>query len=145
MADVKWVQNRDLSILTTDLNSLANNAAALSSAIDNDTDLDVYADFELVVTYGTNPTNQSLVELYIVRTVDGTNFEDASTTGPVVPRGGFVGGFSLQATTSAQRIVIPEVRLPPRDFKVMVINKSGQTMAASGNTLKAKTYKYQIA
>jgi hypothetical protein len=145
MASVTWEQNRDVTALTTELNSLANNAAAISSAIDNDTDLDVYADFELVVTYGSNPTDQSLVELYVVRTVDGTNYEDASTTGPVVPRTGYVGGFSLRAVTTAQRIVIPEVRLPPRDFKVFVINKSGQTTAASGNTVKLKTYRQQVA
>jgi hypothetical protein len=145
MASVKWEQNRDVTALDTALNSLANNAAALSAAIDNDADLDVYADIELVVTYGTNPTDQSLVECYVVRTIDGTNFEDASTTGPILPRASFVGGFSLRAVTTAQRIVIPEVRLPPRDFKIFVVNKSGQAMAASGNTVKLKTYRLQVA
>lgn len=146
MAAEKWLQStrsgNPISVLTTELNSLTTTGSAITgSAIDNDTDLDIYADFELVITYGTGPTAGSAIELYIVRTVDGTNFEDASTTGPIVPQGGFVGAFILRSVTTAQRMIIPGVPIPPRDFHVMVVAKTtGQTAAASGNTLKAFFY-----
>jgi hypothetical protein len=150
MSAVKWLNStrsgNPISVLTTELNSLASTGSAITaSAIDNDTDHDMYADFELVITYGSAPTAGSLIELYVVRTVDGTNFEDGSTTGPVVPASGFAGAFVLRAVTTAQRMIVPGVAIPPRDFHVMVVAKTtGQTAAASGNTLKALFYGEQI-
>jgi hypothetical protein len=139
MAAEKWLPStrgsNPLSVMTTELNSLASTGTAVSSAVDNDADLDTLADFELVIAYGTNPTAGSLIELYIVRTVDGTNYED------VTPQSGFAGAFVLAATTSTQRLIIPGVPIPPRDFKTYVVAKTtGQTAAASGNTLEAFFY-----
>ena len=46
-----------VSLMTTELNSLANNASVLSAAAGGDTtDANLLGDFELVVTFGTNPT-----------------------------------------------------------------------------------------
>ncbi len=149
MADTTW----DLSgrgtnpatVLDTGLNSLASGSGALSAAISNDGsgEFDLFADAELVVTYGTNPTDGNPVELWLVRQVDGTNYEDAAGGAtPVYPRNGLVGIFSLQASTSGQRIVIPQIVIPPGDFKLLLVNKAGQTMAASGNTLKLLFYRF---
>jgi hypothetical protein len=140
MAAEKWLPStrsgNPITILDTALNSLTSTGSALSAAIDNDADDDMYADFELLIDYATGPTAGSVIECYVVRTVDGTNYEDASTTGPVVPSNGFVGAFVLRNTTDTQRIIIPGVPIPPRDFKVMVVAKTtGQTAQASGNTL----------
>ncbi len=148
MAEIKWIvstrSGNPVTVLDTGLNALASSAAAISSAIDNDADLDTYADFQLSVTFGSAPTDASICSLYLVRTVDGTNFEDASTTGPVVPRGGFVGAFSVRAVTSAQVMILKEVLLPPRDFKVMLVNSTNQAFPASGSTVKMLTYKQQV-
>lgn len=146
MATIKWHNGISVaSLLTTELNSLANGAAAITaSAVDADTDLATHGDFELVVTYGTNPTADSVVDLYLIRQVDGTNYEDGSTTGPILPANGWVGSFTLRAVTTAQRIIVPKVELPPLDFHVLVVNRSGQAMAASGNTLKLKRYGKQV-
>lgn len=145
MAAEKWLPStrsgNPISILTTELNSLTSTGSAISGAIDNDADHDTLMDLELLITYGTNPTAGTVIEAYIVRTVDGTNYEDGSTTGPVLPQSGFVGGFVLRATTSAQRIIIPGITVPPRDFKVMVVARTtGQTAAATGNTLVGYFY-----
>lgn len=150
MADVKWLKStrsgNPIDLLTTELNSLATTGSAISGAAhDNATELDMYMDLFLTITYGSNPTAGSRIECYVVRSYDGTNFEDASTTGPVVPQSGFVGAFILRATTSAQILCIPGVSIPPEDFKVMVVAKTtGQTAASSGNTLKALFYGEQI-
>lgn len=146
----KWLTStragNPISLLTTELNSLTSTGSALSAAIDNDADKDIYADLELLIQYGTSPNAGSIIEVYIVRTIDGTNYEDGSTTGPVVPANGLVGTFVLRAVTTGQRMIIPGVPIPPRDFKVMVVAKTtGQTAAASGNTLIGYFYGRQAA
>lgn len=140
MAAEKWLlstrSGNPVTVMTTELNSLTTTGSAISSAIDNDADRDMYADVELLIDYGTGPTAGSVIELYHIRTVDGTNFEDGSTTGPVVPQSGYVGAFVLRNTTDTQRIIIPGVPIPPRDFKALIVARTtGQTAQASGNTL----------
>lgn len=135
-----------VTLLTTELNSLANNAAtAPSSALSNSTEQDLYVDLEFVGTYGSAPTAGTTVDAYFVRSVDGTNYEDASSTGPILPQNGYVGSFVLRAVTTGQRVVIPQVPCPSRDFKVMLLNNAtGQAMAASGNTLKGYFYHMSV-
>lgn len=146
MATSKWIVSTRgtaglISILTTELNSLANNAGVTTATIENNTTLDQYADFELVATYGTAPVADTTVDLYIVRTVDGTNFEDASASRPSAE---FVGSFVLDNVTTAQRKIVRGVMLPPNSFKLLIVNKAGQAMAASGNTLRGDFYNQQV-
>jgi hypothetical protein len=128
-----------VSLLTTELNALANGAAsALSAAVDNATNLDARVWFELNGTFAATPTADSVVEVYVVYlNSDGTNYGDYSTTGPVLDPSTFVGNFVVRATTAAQRRVSPVVFLRARSFKVGVVNRSGVAMTASGHTLKA--------
>ena len=145
MSAEKWLLStrggNPISVLTTELNSLTTTGAAISAAIDNDADRDMLADLELLIDYGTGPTAGSVIEAYIIRTVDGTNFEDGSTTGPVLPQSGYVGAFVLRNTTDTQRMIIPGVPIPPRDFKIILVARTtGQTAQASGNTLVALFY-----
>lgn len=148
MATQKWIRSTRgtaglVSLLTTELNSLANAAAATSaSAISNTTELDMYVDFELVFQHGSAPTADTTHDLYLVRSIDGTNYEDATAARP--PAMGSVGSFVCDNTTSAQRKYISGILLPPGDFKVMLVNQSGQAMAASSNTLKAVVYNQQV-
>lgn len=145
MADIKWKlsgrASNPLTILDTGLNSLANSAAALSAAIANGTDLDLYVDLELAVTFGSAPTENAPIEVYIVRALDGTNYNTQSAEGR--PRGGFVGSFIVDNVTSAQNLVLPQVLIPPQDFKIYLLNKSGQAFPSSGSTLKGLFYKMQ--
>jgi hypothetical protein len=145
---IKWTTPITIeTIMSTDLNSLANNAGEVrggASAQYETADSLIYGEFELYVTFGVSPSALSLVEMFFIRRIDGTNPEDytrgASAAGNV---SGFAGGFSVRAVTSAQRIILPRVELPPLDWITMLINKTGQTMAASGNTLKLRRYSEQ--
>ena len=137
MATSKWIAGTLSTVLTTGLNALANGAGVVSAALPN-TALDTYADLELVCTHGVAPVADTTWDVYAVRQVDGTNYEDASASRP--PANGFLGSFVLDAVTSVQRKVLPGVMLPPGAHKLLIVNKSGQAAAATANTLKMDTY-----
>ena len=150
MASVKWEAAAISSIATTELNSLANNDAALGAEYDNATNLYEAGLFELNVTFGTNPTAGSPVELYIVPAPDGTNYDDGDGT-PLAQVNTFVGAFYVRAVTTAQKMTlgIPgaalgPILLPPTKFKALLYNKSGQAFPASGSTLKMVPYRRQV-
>lgn len=134
-----------VSAMTTELNSLANNARNISSALGSDatTAASLYADFELSWTQGVAPTAGTGFDLYLVRSADGTNYADGSSS--IAPSlNSYVGTFWVRAVTTAQRDVIPDVRLPPGLFKTILVNNgTGQSMAASGNTLKYRPHNLQ--
>lgn len=142
MADIKYKAGSLATVMTTALNSLADDARALSGEVDNTTALDFWDDLELLVTYGTAPDAGAVVECYVVPSVDGTNYTDGS--GSVEPPATtFAGVFPLRAVTSAQRVALRGVQLPPGKFKYLLKNTAGQAMASSGNTLKRLPYKTQ--
>ncbi len=147
MADIKrksYTQaGTPVTALDTQLNSLATaTASAAGSAQDNSTNLDLYADFVLSVTFGTNPTANATVDLYILPSVDGgTNYADA-VVAATPAKNMLAGSFYVRAVTTAQVITITNVPIPEK-FKVMVINNTGQSMAASGNTLKYQSWHLQ--
>lgn len=142
MADIKLKRGgvAGTTVLTTELNSLGAAAAcALSSAVANGTNLDLIGRCELNVTFGSSPTANSMVDIYLVPAIDGTNYADYSTTGPVVDPNTYVGSFVVRATTSAQRRMSPWFPLPACDFKIGVVNSTNQSFPASGSSVKLLT------
>jgi len=135
------------TLLTTDLNSLANNAGTpLSAEFDNSAAGTGWltAEFELSVQFGSNPTADSVCELYIVRALDGSTYSSyTSGTTPVANNNDFVGTVSVKANTAAQIVVSRPVRLPPGKWKVALINKTGVAFPSSGSTLKMRTARLQ--
>lgn len=146
MALDKWSALGTLTTyLSTELNSLASAANKLGAAIANQTNKDKLAILELVVTFGTAPAAGKSVDLYAVFSADGTNYSDGDdTVDPPVTS--YLCSFPLRAVTTAQRIVVPNVPLlAPASVKLLLLNESGQAMAATGNTLKYATYNSEIA
>lgn len=142
----KYLLGSQTSLLTTGLNSLANNAQALSAAFDNTQgqtgDGYTLCDVELVVTYGSAPTANTGVSVWFLGTQDGTNYEDGDAT-PIQPARLPDVVFPLRAVTTAQRI-IRRVWLPWGLMKALLRNDgTGQAMAASGNTLKIRVVSRQ--
>jgi hypothetical protein len=88
--------------------------------------------------------------LYLVPAPDGTNYVDGSAS-VVPPASTYVGGFPLRAVTTQQRISLAGglyqsfIVLPPLKFKLLLINNSGQTTAASNNIVKLVPYRLQTA
>lgn len=124
-----------ISVLSTELNSLTNGAAALSAAVANASDGYRFGLWALDVDFGSTPAADQPIELWYVQSIDGSStYEEGSTTGPVVSQY-LAHMFTTIAATSLAR-VSPLIAIPPYDFKALLVNKAGVTLAASGNTLK---------
>jgi hypothetical protein len=131
------------TILSTGLNSLVNADRNLSAAISNDGSGEhyPYAMFELnIAAQGTNRVAGAHCALYILPTIDGSTYpygDDSLDPSPSL----LVGSFALDDGALAARVVtIWGIPLPPTDFKVVLKNNTGQTLASSGNTLKIAQY-----
>jgi hypothetical protein len=125
----------------TGLNSLANNARVVSGTMT--VTREQYADAELLVTFPVTPSTNGYVSLYVMPTLDGTNFADGDATlGPAANMQ--VGTFAPQASTSAQRLVIRQIVLPAVNYRWLLWNRAGQAFAASGNTLRTRTYSPEV-
>jgi hypothetical protein len=136
----KLLLGSQTTLATTALNSQANNALVACTVFDNTIgqtgDGYTLCDVELFVTFGTNPTANTGFALWFLGTQDGTNYEDgdSSTTPARLPDA----VFPVRAVTTAQRI-IRRMRLPWGKVTPLLKNDgTGQSTAASGNTLKVR-------
>jgi len=155
MADIKY--NDATAIKTclntategTTLNALAGGSIAISNTtgdLDNGTDLDLWGDLELLVDIQVAlAVGDKVAELYIVPSVDDTNFMSPDDTGDTPQAIFLVGVFECRdAVTTDQRMAIVGVPLPPRKMRFVLKNVSGQTFGANdGHFLKCKPYKLQ--
>jgi hypothetical protein len=139
MPTVKLTRGTATNVLTTELNSLANNANALGAAITFSTGEPGYLQAEaelLIAGMGGTPTANTTFTVWLLREIDGTNYEDGGTS--VTPTRVPDIIFPIRAVATAQRI-IQVCSLPPGNFKALVRNDAtGQAMAASGNCLKLR-------
>ena len=124
---------------TQTLNSLLNNEwTNWSDEIDNGTNKYMEMDLELVLGSAAFTGVTSAVEIYVIPTVDGTNYPSwqGDTTTDEQENAPFaVGSIPTTGTTAAQRGVLEAVRVPQGKFRFGVRNRSGVTLASSGNTL----------
>jgi hypothetical protein len=139
-----YTQGSNTSALTTELNSLANNTySAAGSAQDNSSNHDIWADFLATVTFGTSPTVGTSLDLYVMPALESSSQVYSDGGGAVAPSGAlYVGSFILRAVTTAQNVHVRQVPLPPGSWRVVLHNNgTGQTLAASGNTVTYRSYK----
>jgi len=138
MSATKWLPStrsgNPITAMTTELNSLSSTGTATAStAVSQATDRDMLCNAWLAITYGTNPTANSVIELHFLENIGGT-YESPSNDS-------LKGVFVLAATTSLQTLLVRGIICPPGDFKPYVAAKTtGQNAAASGNTLKLDFY-----
>lgn len=130
---VVWTSGQDLDSLTD------NEWTDESDAIDNSSNKYVFVDIELVLGSAAFTGTDSIIDLYLIPSVDGTNYAD--WTGNVTSEeqenvAHHVGSFTTSGATAAQRLTLRNVRVPPGLYKYANRNTAGVTLAASGNTLK---------
>ena len=131
------------TLLSTELNSLANNSNAVhatSVTLSSAGYLD--AEAELLVTFGTTPTANTPIYVWLLREIDGTNFEMGSAS--VTPNRPPDIIFTITNVTTAQRIIRSVIDIPPGPIRPLVRNAgTGQAFASSGNTLKIRPRTFQ--
>lgn len=127
------------------LKNLASLGQKLGNEVDNSTDRNQYADFELQVRGVSAFTIGDYAELYLIQCLDGTNYSDGSdSVSP--PPSTLVGIFPFQAVSTAQRLVLKHVFLPATKFKPLIINKGAQALTNTDNEnlLRLRTYNNEI-
>ncbi len=150
--DIKWEAATVglTSLLTTSLNSLANNATddGGQTAINNETNLCTHMDLELTLaSLDLSAQANPAVVVYLIESVDGgTDFDtytDAVTADASVPPGDkicAVFGLRLGTGAEAKTAVKSMIPIPPGRFKLLVRNRTGASFASSGNVLAYRTY-----
>ena len=140
MATEKWAGFTSRgNVLSTELNSLANaGRSAAGTEIDNGTNLDMYGQLELQVTFATAPSPNGAITIYAISAADGINYEDGSNT---VDPGAhkYIDRIPVRAVTTDQRLTGRLFPMLPAKTKFLVLNESGQAFPASGSTLTLYT------
>src|SRR5882672_1198659 len=137
----KWNAPSLTTVLSTELNALTNNTmSAASATIANHTALDKYADIEVNLA-SLSPTAGAFVALYILDSVDTTNFPAQSDADLRLTTSQLLVAIPVGiATTTAQLVVARNVLLPVGDFQVKLDNQTNVSLGATLNTVKFYTY-----
>lgn len=153
-ADLKWKAPTVglTSYLTTELNTLADNAIETGgAAINNQTNLCTFMDIEIMLASAdfSSMVNPAIV-IYLLESIDGGTDYDTSSDGetaddnmPPVDKIITTMGFRPYSGAEAKVIVKSMIPIPPGFFKIAPRNQAGMDLAASGNILSYRTYNYQ--
>lgn len=149
MATFKWAVPETLATaLSTELDALADSTSdttgfsALAAEIDNEAGLFQYLDLELnLAAQGAARSAGAVVEVWISVAVDSTPNYPADSNAALVSA--FLRAFVLDAATTARRLALTNIPIPPFKFKFYARNDTGQAFAASGNTLRYRRHNEQ--
>lgn len=125
-----------MNALTTELNSLANAAGgALGPEINNSTG---YQMCQVSVHLGSAAfTAASYVQILFVPSTDaaGAAYPTSTATASMPIQNYLAATIYVYPSTAAQDEIMAYVPLPLGKFKVALVNRTGVTLAASGNTV----------
>ena len=146
MPVIKWnAPDSSEIVLNTELNALADGSNKItSSAVSNDQagELDMFGDFQLyLATQGSARSATAHVKLYLLPGIDGDFAYGGDSLDPAVEM--LVGSFSFDAAVTARYAHLRGILLPPMDFYGLVINETGQVLAATLNVLTLQRYNVQ--
>jgi len=137
--------------MSTDLNALADGAINVGAVIlDNTTKKHHNVAAELYLnTVDLSAEVSPTVELYLVPSIDATNYcdtgTDASTT-DLPPGSAHIGTFDIQKTNATHRAaIVCKECLQELKYTPVLKNKTEAAFAATGNILKIKTNSDQVA
>lgn len=139
---IAWTSGQDLNSLSDD------EWTDLSDEIDNSTNLYALVDLEINLASAAFTGSDSMLEVYLVPTVDGTNYPN--WTGNVTSeeqenRQYFVGAVTTSGATEAQLMVLRDIPLPNGKYKWGFRNRAGVATAASGNSADWRPHQHQSA
>lgn len=143
MSEVRWgAYDTIASYLTTELNSLANDANVLGAAIDftaAGVDRKQYMDIEVyLASVDWSTQTGPAVYIWLLPRTDGTNFEDGAAA--VDPARAPDKVVAMRTVNGAQRLFTRFLLTTPDQGKLLIGNRSGVALASSGNTVKHYIY-----
>ena len=94
----------------------------------------------MIAAQGAARSAGGFVAVYINYAADGTTYDDTSDKAFTE----LLGVFGLDAAVTARRLTKTNLPIPPLDFKLLVLNDTGQALAATGNTLKYRRNNEQV-
>ena len=116
--------------------SIANAAGFVGSTINNATNLDDTLDLQITINCASAPTANTVLYVYLLLSIDGTNYEDGSAS--IQPVKVPIASIPARAVTGAQVVSVAGIPIPPQPFKISCWNALGQT---STTTVLADTYR----
>lgn len=135
---------------TQKIDSLTDNEwTDLGDEIDNSSNLYAYMQLDLVLGSAAFTGSDAGIEVYVVPTVDGTNYPDwtGNTTSDAPEQAHYYAAFlPLKAATAAKRVASSSqglIEVPQGKFKFGLRNRGNVTLASSGNTLYWRPASYQ--
>lgn len=133
------------NLLTTELNSMIDGDRVISAAFSNDAGGERYltVDFKLdLAVQGSARSAGPSCQLWILYAIDGTGYTygDASLEPPPEASKGV---FTLDPATNARIVHMTDILLRPYNFKVVLENNTGQTLASSGTILSMRRVKLE--
>lgn len=148
---ILWVPESGATIMSTELNSLADNGVALDGAdYDNATNEYTSASFLLYAAgFGGVPDGGG-IELHGIYKVDGTHYGDAEdgdvggTDENMVNASTLLGIFTVRAANEDQYLQLMDVPLLPFALRFALKNTTGYALAASGNTLAIYPHNFEL-
>ena len=142
MTIIKFDADSTATHMTTELDSIADDANAISGEIDNTSALRLFEDLEFLLkdNGSYSPSSGGVIEVYLLASIDGTNYPDGSTS--IDPASTcFVGHFLPRPVSVDQRMMLRDITIPALKYKYLLINKTGMDFV-TGNTLKGVSYSY---
>lgn len=140
MGAVLWGGYQALvTILSTEMNSLANGAlTALGSVLNNSSGL-VYADLEFASGGSFSPTGGMIQVWFLVSLDGGSTYEDGG--GAVMPSGLPDASIPIRVGSSiVVRCGCPRIQLPVGYYKPVALNATGATLPTVNNIIRMATY-----
>ena len=138
----KWNAPNSQTLLSTELNGLANNTHSDSGqVVTNDVSLAIYGDCEVYFQANAAPNTGGSVQVWLRAAYDGSNYAHASseTSTQVLFIAGLASNIATPSTAE-QRIVVRNLVFPPLPFRLNLANHSGVTMKTSGSTVRCQLY-----
>lgn len=140
----KWTAPSSTSVATTALNSLAAGTySGVLTEIDNTTNLYLYGDLEVALGADlTCAAGTPYIGVFLVPTLDGTNYPNPPASTGAVPGNYWVGNIIANASATFRRGFLRGIILPPFKYKFDLYHGLHGSTAwnSTGNT--ATLYQY---
>lgn len=128
------------------LNALGSGTmSGVSATYNNQTNLDLYVDIEVFLDT-LSPTAGARVDIYMLESVDGTNFPAQSAADLRLTSSALLASIPIGTTASTtQRVTLHKVELPPTALQFRLDNQTGVALASTNNsTVKILPYNYNL-